>query len=117
MKKMLVVLWLLILISSTSHIFSKVIAANVAEDLNKTFITLEEAEELGTYKKIEKIPDGMFEISMSSKARAKESMMKMYDVFVRNKGLMQKYPERLMRAMGYFELFYMDQLEIGRAHV
>ena len=117
MKKMLVVLWLLILISSTSHIFSKVIAANVAEDLNKTFITLEEAEELGTYKKIEKIPDGMFEISMSSKARAKESMMKMYDVFVRNKGLMQKYPERLMRAMGYFELFYMDQLDEKRDEI
>ena len=117
MKKMLVVLWLLILISSTSHIFSKVIAANVAEDLNKTFITLEEAEELGTYKKIEKIPDGMFEISMSSKARAKESMMKMYDVFVRNKGLMQKYPERLMRAMGYFELFYMDQLDEEKRNI
>jgi hypothetical protein len=117
MKKMLVTLWLVILISCTSHIFSKVIAANVAEDLNKTFITLEEAEELGTYKKIEKIPDGMFEISMSSKARAKESMMKMYDVFVRNKGLMQKYPERLMRAMGYFELFYMDQLDEKRDEI
>ena len=81
------------------------------ESLNETFMTLEEAEALGSYKKIEKIPDGMFEISMSSKARAKKSMMKMYDVFVRNKGLMEKYPEKLMRAMGYFELFYMDQLD------
>ena len=34
----------------------------------------------------------------------------MYDVFVRKKNLMEKYPERLMSAMGYFELFYMDQL-------
>lgn len=59
----------------------------------------------------------MFEISMSSKARAKESMMKMYDVFVRNKGLMEKYPERLMRAMGYFELFYMDQLDEKRDEI
>ena len=74
-------------------------------------MTLEEVDELGTYKKIEKIPDGMFKISMSSKARAKKSMMKMYDVFVRNKGLMEKYPEKLMSAMGYFELFYMDQLD------
>ena len=81
------------------------------ESLNETFMTLEEAEALGSYKKIEKIPDGMFKISMSSKARAKKSMMKMYDVFVRNKGLMEKYPEKLMRAMGYFELFYMDQLD------
>ena len=81
------------------------------ESLQETFMTLEEAEALGSYKKIEKIPDGMFEISMSSKARAKKSMMKMYDVFVRNKGLMEKYPEKLMSAMGYFELFYMDQLD------
>ena len=193
MKKMLAVLWLVILISCTSHIFSKVIAASIADDLtklnnlykegaitkeefskaksvlfksestesktetkknktkkkekkkiekkkaketkksegtkkaskietfdeslNKTFMTLEEVEALGTYKKIEKIPDGMFEISMSSKARAKESMMKMYDVFVRNKGLMEKYPERLMRAMGYFELFYMDQLDEEKRNI
>jgi len=61
MKKMLVVLWLLILISSTSHIFSKVIAANVAEDLNKTFITLEEAEELGTYKNSKNFDKEIFE--------------------------------------------------------
>ena len=182
MKKMLVTLWLVLLISCTSHIFSRVMAATIADDLTKlnnlykegaitkeefskaksilfksestesktetkktetkkkekkkaeetiksedtkkvtkieifdeslqeTFMTLEEVDELGTYKKIEKIPDGMFKISMSSKARAKKSMMKMYDVFVRNKGLMEKYPEKLMRAMGYFELFYMDQLD------
>ena len=193
MKKMLAVLWLVILISCTSHIFSKVIAASIADDLTKlnnlykegaitkeefskaksvlfksestesktetkknktkkkekkkiekkkaketkksegtkkvskienfdeslqeTFMTLEEAEALGTHKKIKKIPDGMFEISMSSKARAKESMMKMYDVFVRNKGLMEKYPERLMRAMGYFELFYMDQLDEEKRNI
>jgi len=182
MKKMLVTLWLVLLISCTSHIFSRVMAASIADDLtklnnlykegaitkeefskaksilfksestesktetkktetkkkekkkaeetiksedtkkvakieifdeslNETFMTLEEAEALGSYKKIEKIPDGMFKITMSSKARAKKSMMKMYDVFVRNKGLMEKYPEKLMRAMGYFELFYMDQLD------
>ena len=81
------------------------------EILQETFMTLEEAEALGSYKKIEKIPDGMFEIRMSSKARAKKSMMKMYDVFVRNKSLMEKYPEKLMSAMGYFELFYLDQLD------
>ena len=80
------------------------------EDLSITFMTLEEVDELGSYKKITKIPEGMFKVSMSNKARAKKSMMKMYDVFVRKKNLMEKYPERLMSAMGYFELFYIDQL-------
>ena len=81
------------------------------EDLSKTFMTLKEVDELGTYKKIEKIPDGMFKVEMSSKGRAQKAMMKMYDVFVRKKNLMEKYPEDLMRAMGYFEFFYMQQLE------
>ena len=81
------------------------------EDLSKTFMTLKEVDELGTYKKIEKIPDGMFKVKMSSEGRAKKAMMKMYDVFVRKKNLMEKYPEDLMRAMGYFEFFYMQQLD------
>ena len=82
------------------------------EDLTETYITLEEANALGAFKKIEKAPDGMFEETHKTfKGRAKKSMMDMYDVFVRKKGLMEKYPENMMRAMGYFEFFYMDQLD------
>ena len=87
------------------------------EDLSKTFMTLEEVDELGTYKKIEKIPDGMFKISMSTKGRAQKAMMEMYDVFVRKKNLMEKYPENMMRAMGYFEFFYMDQLDVKKKSI
>jgi hypothetical protein len=84
---------------------------NFEEDLTETYITLEEANALGTFKKIENVPEGMFKSTHKSfNARAKKSMMDMYDVFVRKKGLMEKYPENLMRAMGYFEFFYMDQL-------
>ena len=82
------------------------------EDLSETYITLEEANELGTFKKIEKVPEGMFKKTHKTfKARAQKSMMDMYDVFVRKKSLMEKYPENMMRAMGYFEFFYMDQLD------
>ena len=35
MKKMLVTLWLVLLISCTSHIFSRVTAATIADDLTK----------------------------------------------------------------------------------
>ena len=45
------------------------------------------------------------------KGRAGKSMKDMYRVFVQNKGLIEKYPENMMRAMGYFEFFYMDQLD------
>ena len=82
------------------------------EDLSETYITLDEANELGTFKKIEKVPEGMFKSTHKTfSGRAKKSMMDMYDVFVRKKGLMEKYPENMMRAMGYFEFFYMDQLD------
>ena len=82
------------------------------DGLSKTYITLEEAKELGTFKRIEKIPEGMFEdYEESWPERTKKSMMEMYDVFVRKKNLMEKYPENLMKGMGYFEIFYMDQLD------
>jgi len=81
------------------------------EDLSKTYITLSELDELGTYKKIENVPDGMFKVKMSSKARAQEAMMQMYDTFVRKPNLMEKYPENMMKAMGYFEIFYIQQLD------
>ena len=81
------------------------------EDLSKTYITLSELDELGTYKKIENVPEGMFKVKMSSKARAQEAMMQMYDIFVRKPNLMEKYPENMMKAMGYFEIFYVQQLD------
>jgi len=60
--------------SETKKKEKKVVKARTFdEDLSKTFMTLEEVDELGTYKKIEKIPDGMFKIRMSSKAKAKKS--------------------------------------------
>ena len=47
----------------------------------------------------------------SFKSKAKKSMTDMYLVFVQQKNLMEKNPENLMRAMGYFEFFYLDQLD------
>ena len=81
------------------------------EDLTKTYISLSEFSELGTYKKIEKYPDGLFEIEGSPESMAKEAMMKMYQTFVQKPKLMEKYPENMMKAMAYFEIFYNYQLK------
>ncbi len=43
-------------------------------------------------------------------SKAKRSLSDMYLVFVQQKYLMEKYPENVMKAMGYFEYFYLDQL-------
>jgi 2-oxoglutarate dehydrogenase complex dehydrogenase (E1) component-like enzyme len=76
------------------------------EDLTKTYISLAEFNELGTYKKIVKYPDGLFKVKGSPESMAKEAMMKMYQTFVQKPKLMEKYPENMMKAMAYFEIFY-----------
>ena len=90
---------------------TKVVKKEYEEDLTKTYISLQEFSELGTYKKIENYPDGLFRVKGSSEAMAKDAMMKMYDTFVRKPGLMEKYPENMMKAMAYFEIFYNYQLK------
>ena len=42
---------------------------------------------------------------------AKEAMMQMYQTFVQKPKLMEKYPENMMKAMAYFEIFYNYQLK------
>ena len=81
------------------------------EDLTKTYISLAEFSELGTYKKIEKYPDGLFKLKGSSENMAKEAMMQMYQTFVQKPKSMEKYPENMMKAMAYFEIFYNYQLK------
>ena len=81
------------------------------KDLTKTYITLEEFSELGTYKKIEKYPDGLFKIKGSAESMAKDAMLKMYETFVQKPRLMEKYPENMMKAMAYFEIFYNYELK------
>ena len=82
------------------------------QDLTKTFISLDEFDEIGVYKKISNLPKGLFKkTNMSSKALATKATQEMYKTFVQNKNLMEKYPENMMKAMGYFEVFYMQKLK------
>ena len=81
------------------------------EDLTKTYVSLKEFSELGTYKKIKEYPDGLFKVKGSSEGMAKEAMMKMYQTFVQKPRLMEKYPENMMKAMAYFEIFYNYELK------
>ena len=42
---------------------------------------------------------------------AKEATQEMYKTFVQNKNLQEKYPENMMKAMAYFEVFYNQKLK------
>ena len=81
------------------------------EDLTETYMHINELQELGNFVAITEAPEGMFKTkSEHFSPKVKEAQQKIYLTFVQNKGLMEKYPENLFKAMGYFEFFYMDQL-------
>ena len=89
----------------------KIVKKKINEDLTKSYIHLDEIDELGNFKMIKEAPDGMFKVGKSFTHRAQISAEKMYLIFVQQKNLMEKNPENLMKAMGYFEFFYMEQLK------
>ena len=88
------------------------------EDLTKTYMHIDELEDLGSFVAITEAPKGMFEIQSKHFApKVKEAQQKMYMTFVQKKGLMEKYPENLFKAMGYFEFFYMEQLRTKQKNI
>ena len=89
----------------------KVAKKYIDQDLTKSYMHLDEIDQLGTFARILDAPEGLFNSkSKSFSARASKSTKDMYLIFVQQKNLMEKNPENLMKAMGYFEFFYMDQL-------
>ena len=88
------------------------------EDLTKSYIHIDEIHDLGDFQRITEAPDGMFETkSKHFSAMVKEAQREMYTVFVQKKFLMEKHPEKLFKAMGYFEFFYMEQLRKKQKNV
>ncbi|MDC1027649.1 SHOCT domain-containing protein [Candidatus Pelagibacter sp.] len=82
------------------------------EDLSKTFVSKKELEEIGQYKELKKYPAGLFKNpNFSESMLAKKSAEEMYKTFVQHKNLNEKYPENMMRAMAYFEVFYNHKIK------
>tara|TARA_B100001173_G_scaffold14382_1_gene11963 strand:- start:185 stop:2185 length:2001 start_codon:yes stop_codon:yes gene_type:complete len=89
----------------------KIVKKNINEDLTKSYMHIDEIGELGNFEIITDVPEGMFKTKGKSfSQRAKNASQNMYLVFVQQKNLMEKNPENLMKAMGHFEFFYMEQL-------
>ena len=72
----------------------------------------EDLKNIGTFKKIEKVPSNLFDSKYNSfHSRQLYSLSQIGVIFVKQKGLLEKYPERMMRGMAYFEFFYQQQLK------
>ena len=83
-----------------------------SDDEIKIGIFLEDVNEFGEFKKINNAPKGMFpETSNTFHLKQIRSQKKFIDTFVKQKGLMEKYTDRVIIGMGYFEFFYMQQLK------
>jgi uncharacterized protein YqgQ len=82
------------------------------KDLSKTFISKEELDYIGQYQEIKEYPAGLFKNSKFSESMlAKKSAQEMYKTFVQHKNLNEKYPENMMKAMAYFEVFFNHKLK------
>ena len=91
---------------------------NFNQDLTKSYVSLEEVKEFGNFEMITESPTGMFKSKGKSfSQKANNSMKNMYLIFVQQKNLMEKNPENLMKAMGYFEFFYMNQLKKKKKNI
>ena len=78
----------------------------------KMGVFLEDLKSIGTYKKIEQVPVGLFDKKYNSfTAQATYSLSQVGTLFVKQKGLLEKYPSRMMKGMAYFEFFYQQQLK------
>jgi predicted nucleic acid-binding protein len=84
----------------------------------KMGVFLEDLKIIGKYKKIEEFPVGLFDSKYKSfAARSKFSQSEVARIFVKQKGLLTKYPERMMLGMAYFEFFYQQQLKDNKRSI
>lgn len=78
----------------------------------KLGVFLSDLELIGSFKEINYSPEGMFPESATSFHKKQDiSQKKFLKTFVTQKGLMEKYSDRVILGMAYFEYFYMQQLK------
>ena len=75
-------------------------------------VFLEDLKDIGKFDNISNVPKGLFPANLNNfHSRSTRSQNEVGRIFVQQKGLMEKYPDRLMKAMAYFEFFYMNELK------
>ncbi len=107
----LIIFLLLKLLFFTDIVYSK------ENDLSRSYIDLNELNELGSFEDIKKFPEEIFKINMSHKGYAQKALQEVAKVFVQNKNLMEKYPENMMLGMAYFEIYYNQQLKENKRSI
>ncbi|MDA7606835.1 hypothetical protein N8726_04480 [Pelagibacteraceae bacterium] len=106
MKKVLVLIFFYLICSHS------ITAQERSEKEIKAGVFLEDLESIGNFKKIEKAPVELFDKKHKSfTSRSSYALTEIGRLFVQQKGLLEKYPARMMKGMVYFEFFYQQQLK------
>ena len=110
MKKFLTVIILSFLWNGNIHSDTQIIKRNEKEI--KLGVFKEDLKKIGKYKAIEYSPKGLFPENLKSfYSRSQKAQSEIARIFIKQKGLLEKYPDQMMIGMAYFEFFYMQQLK------
>ena len=91
---------------------TKLLSVERTEEESKIGVFREDLKSIGTFEKIEKVPKDLFDKKYNTfHSRQLYSLSQIGNIFVKQKGLLEKYPERMMKGMAYFEFFYQQQLK------
>jgi hypothetical protein len=78
----------------------------------KLGVFLDDLNDIGSFEKIDFSPIGMFpETAIGFHKKQTIANKKFIKIFITQKGLMEKYTDRVILGMAYFEYFYMQQLK------
>ena len=78
----------------------------------KLGVFLDDLVDIGSFEKIDFSPKGMFpETATNFHKKQTIANKKFIKIFITQKGLMEKYTDRVILGMAYFEYFYMQQLK------
>ena len=78
----------------------------------KLGVFLDDLVDIGSFEKIDFSPKGMFpETATNFHKKQAIANRKFIKIFITQKGLMEKYTDRVILGMAYFEYFYMQQLK------
>ena len=83
-----------------------------SEKETKLGVFLDDLNDIGSFKKINFSPKGMFPGTANTFHKKQTIANKKFiKIFITQKGLMEKYTDRVILGMAYFEYFYMQQLK------
>jgi hypothetical protein len=102
------IIFILLIFSIINFSFAK----DRTEKEIKLGVFLEDLKQIGEYEPIEYSPEGLFPDNLKSfYAKSQYAGQQIGNIFVNQKGLNDKYPQRMMLGMAYFEYFYMQQVK------